>query len=173
MKTAYFDCFSGISGDMILGALLDAGLEIGDLEEELRKLRLRGFRIRKRKVKRGALAGTKFEVVLEGALRRKTFSPGEMIALVEKSALEDRTRAVARKIFRELARAEARTFSMIDMSNMMPEMHRHLFLNDLLQIVFCILYLHTADLLTDLNGVFVRNSQIFSYGPCSCFRVKF
>lgn len=45
MKVAYFDCFSGISGDMTVGALLDAGLEIETLEEELKKLGLSGYQL--------------------------------------------------------------------------------------------------------------------------------
>ena len=45
MTTAYFDCFSGISGDMTLGALVDAGVSIDALRSELSKLNLPGYRI--------------------------------------------------------------------------------------------------------------------------------
>ena len=45
MKTAYFDCFSGISGDMILGALINLGLDMGYLRKELQKLNLKNHRI--------------------------------------------------------------------------------------------------------------------------------
>ena len=58
MKIAYFDCFAGVSGDMILGALLDAGLKLKELERALGRVPLRGYRIEARRVTRGGLAGT-------------------------------------------------------------------------------------------------------------------
>ena len=45
MKVAYFDCFSGISGDMTLGALVDNGLSIDKLSEEIAKLKLTGYEL--------------------------------------------------------------------------------------------------------------------------------
>jgi len=45
MKIAYFDCYSGISGDMTVGALLDAGLKLETLEKELKKLGLTGYQL--------------------------------------------------------------------------------------------------------------------------------
>jgi uncharacterized protein (DUF111 family) len=45
MKTLYFDCFSGISGDMIIGALLDLGLDFNYLKREIGKLNLNGYQI--------------------------------------------------------------------------------------------------------------------------------
>jgi pyridinium-3,5-bisthiocarboxylic acid mononucleotide nickel chelatase len=59
---AYFDCFSGISGDMVLGALVDAGAELAALEKELRKLKLPGWSISAEKVRRGAIAATQVRV---------------------------------------------------------------------------------------------------------------
>ena len=50
MKTIYFDCFSGISGDMIIGALLDLGLDIRFLENELKKLSLKDYKIRAKRI---------------------------------------------------------------------------------------------------------------------------
>jgi pyridinium-3,5-bisthiocarboxylic acid mononucleotide nickel chelatase len=64
MKIAYFDCFSGASGDMILGALLDAGLKPDFLRRELSKLRLREFELRIAKTVKSGIAATKFDVVL-------------------------------------------------------------------------------------------------------------
>ncbi|MGB6820711.1 MAG: nickel insertion protein, partial [Candidatus Acidiferrales bacterium] len=62
MKLAYFDCFSGISGDMVLGALVDAGVDLRQLESELRKLNLEGWNISAAKVQRKAILATKVNV---------------------------------------------------------------------------------------------------------------
>jgi hypothetical protein len=62
----YLDCFSGIAGDMLVGALLDLGASFETVESGLAKLGVRGYRLERRAVKRGAIAATKFEVVLEG-----------------------------------------------------------------------------------------------------------
>lgn len=64
-RIAYFQPFSGISGDMTLGALVDAGLDFSELERALRSLGLRGYRLRVGKVHRGALESTRFEVLLD------------------------------------------------------------------------------------------------------------
>ncbi len=58
MRIAYFDCFAGVSGDMILGALLDAGLSVDTLREELGKLSLGGYTIEVQKAIRQEFAGT-------------------------------------------------------------------------------------------------------------------
>ena len=55
MRIAYLDCFSGISGDMFLGALVDAGLRLEDLQAELAKLHLDEFSIRAEPVRRKGL----------------------------------------------------------------------------------------------------------------------
>src|SRR5438309_9480623 len=64
MRIAYFDCFSGVSGDMCLGALVDTGLPLADLTKGLNGLRLQGFSLRGRRVVRGALSGTKADVLI-------------------------------------------------------------------------------------------------------------
>ena len=66
MGIAYFDCFSGISGDMVLGALVDAGADLGAIERELRKLKLAGWSISAEKVRRGAIFATKVNVEIQG-----------------------------------------------------------------------------------------------------------
>ena len=58
MTIAYFDCFSGISGDMILGALVDLGIEPGSLADELDKLNLDEFTIDFKKVTKHSIAAT-------------------------------------------------------------------------------------------------------------------
>ena len=65
MKIAYFDCFSGASGDMILGALIDAGFSQKKLNEELKKLSLNNYESDSKKVVRSAITGTKFDVLIK------------------------------------------------------------------------------------------------------------
>ncbi len=62
MKTLYLDLFSGISGDMFLGALIDAGVDAGQLKRELEKLRLNGYHLHAARSQKGSIAGTKFDV---------------------------------------------------------------------------------------------------------------
>jgi pyridinium-3,5-bisthiocarboxylic acid mononucleotide nickel chelatase len=62
MRIAYIDCFSGISGDMLLGAMVDAGLPLDILEQTAESLNI-GARLEARKVMRGGLAGTKIDVL--------------------------------------------------------------------------------------------------------------
>ena len=64
MKTLYFDCFSGISGDMTIGALLDVGLDFQYLKTELNKLPVEGYELKASRVTRSNLSAMKFDVVL-------------------------------------------------------------------------------------------------------------
>src|SRR5581483_7725702 len=64
MKTLYLDLFSGISGDMLIGALLDLGVDFAALERELAKLNVKGFHLHFPRGSRGSIAGTKFDVHL-------------------------------------------------------------------------------------------------------------
>ena len=66
MKIAYFDCFSGISGDMILGALLDAGLPLEDLNREIAKLGVQDVAIERESTARHAIAATRAKVCVAG-----------------------------------------------------------------------------------------------------------
>src|SRR5205814_6207980 len=66
MKTLYFDCFSGISGDMTIGALLDLGLDFDYLKAELKKLPVEGYDLSVSRVVRSNLSAMKFDVVMEG-----------------------------------------------------------------------------------------------------------
>ncbi|MCH6552711.1 MAG: DUF111 family protein, partial [Acidobacteria bacterium] len=65
MKLCYLDCFSGISGDMLLGALVDVGLSVDDLRSELEKLPLEGYRLESTRTQRAGLAATRVTVSLE------------------------------------------------------------------------------------------------------------
>ncbi len=106
MKVAYFDCFAGASGDMILGALIDAGLRPDDLRERLAALRLPGWQLNVRRVVKGGLAATTVEVESEAEHMERTLADIE--ALIAKSTLPERDRTLALRIFHRLAEAEAR-----------------------------------------------------------------
>jgi uncharacterized protein (TIGR00299 family) protein len=106
MKTAYFDCFSGISGDMVLGALVDAGVELGRLEEDLRRLPLTGWKLSAEKVRRGAVEATKVNVETGEQHHHRSLST--ILKLIDSAGLEPRIAARAKKIFEKLGRAEAK-----------------------------------------------------------------
>ena len=100
---AYFDCFSGIAGDMVLGALLDAGLDIKFLIKELKKLKLGGYEIKKSKVRRGGLIGTKFSVIVKDGSGQRAHRPlSEILKLIKESSLNRRVKEVSAKIFNNI-----------------------------------------------------------------------
>lgn len=107
MKIAYFDCFSGAAGDMIVGALLDAGLEFPLLEAQLAKLNLPGYSLSAEKVRRAGLAGTKFNVAVAGEPQRHR-NLADILALIDAAGLSPRATALARAIFQRLGAAEAK-----------------------------------------------------------------
>jgi uncharacterized protein (TIGR00299 family) protein len=107
MKIAYFDCFAGVSGDMILGALVDAGLELDLLQEELGKLRLDGFRLEAKKVKRCSLTGTKVEVIIEHHQHSHRHL-SHILEMINGSSLPAQVQEDCRSIFNHLAEAEAK-----------------------------------------------------------------
>ena len=65
MKILYYDCFSGISGDMNLGALIDLGIDEKYLIDELKKLNLNGYEIKVSRGIRKGIEGTKVDVILQ------------------------------------------------------------------------------------------------------------
>jgi uncharacterized protein (TIGR00299 family) protein len=106
MKIAYFDCFSGISGDMTLGALVDAGVPLGQIEAELRKLPLADWKISAEKVRRGALAATQVKVEAMEQKRHRHLS--QILEIIASAPLPPRAAARARRVFERLGEAEAR-----------------------------------------------------------------
>ncbi len=104
---AYLDCFSGISGDMLLGALVDAGLSIDNLRVELAKLPLTGYRLEVEKTARAGLAATKATVVLEEAAQPHR-RLADVVSLIEASELPSADKARGAAVFRRLAEAEGR-----------------------------------------------------------------
>ena len=119
MKTAYFDCFSGASGDMIVAALLDAGMDIDLLRNELAKLKLTGYQISTTKVHRGPITATKFTVELDNS-HQPTRNLEEIEKILNDSDLAPKIIEKAKAIFQRLAQAEARVHG-IDIN----EVHFH------------------------------------------------
>ncbi|MBA2276231.1 MAG: nickel pincer cofactor biosynthesis protein LarC [Chloroflexia bacterium] len=106
MKIAFFDPFSGASGDMILGALVDAGLSLPSLSSELSKLDLTGYQIRSGPTQQHGVHGTR--VVVDVGAEQQTRDWREIRALIEASALDEPVKRAALTIFGRLAAAEAK-----------------------------------------------------------------
>jgi uncharacterized protein (TIGR00299 family) protein len=106
MKLAYFDCFSGISGDMTLGALVDAGCAVEHLRSELCGLQVSGWELTAEKVWKNGMAATYVKVVTEDQSKHRSLSA--ILEILEKSQLTAGVRDRAGAIFRKLGEAEAR-----------------------------------------------------------------
>jgi len=106
MKLAYFDCFSGISGDMTLGALVDAGFAVEHLRAELRGLQVPGWELTAEKVWKNGMAATSVRVVTEDQSKHRSLST--ILKILEKSQLASVVRERAAAIFQKLGEAEAR-----------------------------------------------------------------
>jgi uncharacterized protein (TIGR00299 family) protein len=132
MKALYFDCFSGISGDMTIGALLDLGLDLEYLKAELKKLPVEGYELKASRVLRSNVSATKFDVVMEGEdhkhghhghhhqghehdpanprgkhshFHRKAF---EILSMIQSSSLSTGAKRFAVTIFTKLAMSEGK-----------------------------------------------------------------
>jgi len=105
---AYLDCFSGISGDMLLGALLDAGLPLDTLRDGLARLPLPGYTLEAEHITDHGIAGTRALVRLDASATHPHRRLAEITALLDAAALPERADRAARVIFRRLAAVEAR-----------------------------------------------------------------
>ncbi len=106
MRIAYFDCFSGISGDMTLGALLDLGFPEPSLREGLAALPIGGYRLDIARKERGGLEGTSVRVIVEEEKQpHRHYS--DIKKILKESSLSVRARSLASEIFECIARAEA------------------------------------------------------------------
>jgi len=107
-RVAYLDCPSGVSGDMLLGAMLDAGLDLDSLRAALAALPLAGYTLEAGPVMRGALGATHARVV-PTCEERQHRSLNDVLAIVEgSSTLPGPVKLDAARVFRRLAKAEAR-----------------------------------------------------------------
>ena len=108
MRVVYFDCPSGAAGDMIMAALVDAGAPLEALRAELRKLPLEGFDLVVRQVTKGAFRAIKIDVEIDPHAHPQHRSLGDILGILEASALAPALRGEAARIFTRLAEAEAR-----------------------------------------------------------------
>src|SRR5258707_13671330 len=106
MKLAYFDCFSGISGDMTLGALVDAGCDVEHLRVQLRGLQVPGWELTVEKVWKNGMAATYVKVKTEDQQKHRSLSA--ILEISQKSQLAPPVRERAAPIFTDLGAAEAR-----------------------------------------------------------------
>jgi uncharacterized protein (TIGR00299 family) protein len=106
MRTLYFDCFAGASGDMILGALIDAGVERESFKQQLSLLGVTGYTIGFETVDRSGISATyaRVQTAHEHAHRHLA----DILKIINDSRLSDNVKNRAAKIFSRLAEAEAR-----------------------------------------------------------------
>lgn len=106
MKTLYFDCFAGASGNMILAALIGLGVDIDELEKELGKLNLPGISFNSEVVDRSGISALYVEVVAPDQKNHRHLS--DIVKIIEASDLSDCVKSNAIAIFTKLAEAEAK-----------------------------------------------------------------
>lgn len=106
VNTLYFDCFSGISGDMVLGAFLDLGVEEAYLKQELAKLHLQNYELYGEKTKKMGISGTHCHVDAREEHMHRHFS--EIRQMILDSELDEDVKRTAIAIFRRVAEAEGR-----------------------------------------------------------------
>lgn len=120
-RTCYFDCFSGISGDMLLGALVDAGVSLQSLQKELSRLAVKGYKLEAKKVRRSGLAATKVNVVLNNPSKSPLIKGGlkggrqpsarrwkDVEKIIDNSSLSEGIKLKGLEIFKRLFKAEAK-----------------------------------------------------------------
>ncbi|MBT3877218.1 MAG: nickel pincer cofactor biosynthesis protein LarC [Nitrospina sp.] len=109
MRAAYFDCYSGISGDMILGALFDLGVDPGKIRKALNTINLKGYKLKTKQVKRGLISGTKAEVRIDKSPPAKPTARkySDIKKLLTDSDLSSVVKKNSQEIFKRIARVEA------------------------------------------------------------------
>ncbi len=119
MKTAYLDCFSGISGNMVLGALVDLGIDIDRLKSGLDALDLGNYELKAARVKKQSIAAVYVYVVPHEPLPAP-MRPDEILDVIEGSRLSPTVRKKAREVFQRMFEAESRMHA-----TTMEELHLH------------------------------------------------
>jgi uncharacterized protein (TIGR00299 family) protein len=106
MSFAYFDCFAGISGDMVLGALIDLGVPGDFIVENVRSMPLDAFQLEISTASRMEIHGQHVKVVVEDR-NRQARDYGDIKSLIQNGPLSDRVKGLSLKVFERLAGVEA------------------------------------------------------------------
>ena len=109
-RVIYFDCFSGISGDMILGSLVDLGVDVKLIRKELKKINLKGYKLTSHQVKRNGIMGTKVYVVIDPSIQKRNQARSftDIKKLIVKSSLSENVKTDSIEIFRRIGTVEAK-----------------------------------------------------------------
>ncbi len=107
MKIAYFDVFSGISGDMTIGAFIDAGVDVEEFKAEIKKLNLKNYEIKTQRVTRNGISAISFDVILKNQSDEERHL-SDIFQIIDESSLSDFVKQTSKKIFKKLAEAEAK-----------------------------------------------------------------
>ena len=108
MKILFYDCFTGISGDMNLGALIDLGVPSDFLISELQKLNIDGYEIEISRELKNGISGTRANVVLKHHEHHHHRNVNDIESIIDKSDLNDSIKKMAKSIFHKVAEAEAK-----------------------------------------------------------------
>ncbi len=110
MNIAFFECFSGVSGDMIIGSLVDAGLDLDYISSELKKLELPDFHLFPKKTNRCGICGTKLEITFKAnqSYQHHHRNFDDICNIIKKSALKEQIQERCVAVFERLAHAEAK-----------------------------------------------------------------
>ncbi len=107
MKTLYLDCFSGISGDMSVGALLDAGADFATIRDALHSLGVAGFRVAAEKVNKSGIMATQFRVIQDAHAEHPHRHLHHVTDIIMRGNLPPPVQQAAVATFRIIAEAEA------------------------------------------------------------------
>ena len=150
-KILYFDCFSGISGDMTIGALLDLGIDREQFLSELKKLDIDGYEIEIKKAQKNGITGTDFNVHInhhhhdheEHHHHHDHRNLHDIEHIIDHSTLEASIKDLSKRIFRIVAEAEAQVHG-----KSIDEVHFHEVgaLDSIIDIVGTAICIHMLDI---------------------------
>ena len=135
LKILYIDCFSGISGDMMVGALIDAGASPEHITRELKKLNVSGYQLQWKKMMKEGISATKFDVILKEKAEDHNHDHGhshgdhahdhghhthhdhsryaDIVKLIDNSKLDPQVKERSKQIFAPIAKSEAKIHDML------------------------------------------------------------